>query len=207
MSSEGEKLNQDLSPVYKAKHLRKINSMRMTNSQPDIHIVPTLTKGQVLFVTAASRNGEPSSCYNCWKYNAKDASCSVLPASITVKKFIDGDEYKRIEYWPVCGVHECGRPNNGTPIRRAENDPDYVDLVWINAPKVGQPCGGANCGGSNGGDDCDYWQVRPGEDDKREVRVAFCRVLQTPTANGDCCSAWEDDDVVDWQKAQSVLKS
>lgn len=180
--------------------------MREAQSQPDIDIIPVLTKGQVLFVTAGSRNNQPNSCYNCWKFNRQDSTCSILTKTIKVRKFIYGEPFKKIEYWPVCGLHEFGPPNENAPMRRNEEDADYIGLVWINAPAVGQQCGGSNCGGSNGGDDCDYWKPPEGTEDKREAKVGLCRVLQTPTENGDCCAAWDDDDVMLWQDAQAILK-
>ena len=196
----------DLVPVYKAKALKKINAMRKTESQPDIEAVPVLSKAQVLFVTASSREDQPNSCYNCWKFNLRDRTCSILPKEIRVRKFTSGEPYKRIEYWPVCGLHEFGKPNIETPIRRTACDPDYMGLSWVNAPTLGQTCGGTCCGGANGGDDCDYWKPPEGTEDKREASIGFCRVLQTPTANGDCCAAWIDDDILSWQDAQAVIK-
>ena len=199
-------LDDDVVPEYKAKHLAKINSMRMANSQPAVHVVPVLTKGQVLFVTAASRDNQPNSCYNCHMFNKSDSTCMVHSPDIKIRKFTYGEPYKEIEYWPVCGLHDFGKPNNDEPKRISENDPDYTGLAWINAPRVGQKFGGSNCGGSNGGDDCDYFQVEEGEGDKRTVSIGFCRVLQTPVGNGDCCAAWTDDDLLSWQKAQSLIQ-
>lgn len=190
------------------KDLPKINSQRRTLTQPDIWIVPQLDKASVLFVTAESRHDEPNSCYNCGKYFASSETCGIIGPHIRIRKFIYGEPYLPVEYWPVCGSHEYGEPSKGDASYSAENDPDFIGLCWINAPKVGQRYGGANCGGSNGGDDCDFWMIdgKKGPD-KRDYEEAFCQVLQGPTAKGDCCAAWTDDDILSWQLAQNILRS
>jgi hypothetical protein len=191
--------------IFKGKHLSKVNALRMAKSQPESYELPILNKSQVLFVTAESREGQPNSCYNCHLYNKAAKTCMVLPEQIRIEKFTHGEPFKQIEYWPVCGMHDFGKPNEGAASYVSENDPDYVGLVWVNAPKVGQEYGGTSCGGLNGGDDCDYYMVE-GTDDKRAVPGGFCKVLQTPVAGGDCCAAWNDDDIVTWREAQQILK-
>lgn len=189
---------------YREKHLSKVNSIRRAVSQPDIYAVPVLDKAQVLFVPAASMHNEPASCYNCLRYNQVEGTCGIIGERTCVKKFVYGAPDKSIEYWPCCGMHEYGTPNFGPAAYCCTNDPSELGLIWINAPKVGQPLGGANCGGQGGGDDCDYYMT--GIDDKREAPTGFCRVLQTEVNNGDVCVAWTDDDRVSWQEAQAILK-
>jgi hypothetical protein len=194
---------------YRDSNLRKVNSIRRAISQPtQADIVPVLSKGQVLFVPAAQMNHEPASCYNCTFYN-HGQSCQLIGSSVVVKKFTypreaTGDA-KQIEYWPCCSMHNYGEPNYGpAEFCNERNDPDYLDLGWVNAPSVGQEYGGANCGGGNGGDDCDMYMTEGA--DKRAEPTGFCRVLQSVVANGDICAAWRDDDWVSWRVAQSNLK-
>jgi hypothetical protein len=188
---------------YKSKHLSKINSIRRAKSQPDIYTVPTLTKDQVLFVTASEMHNEPASCYNCRFYNY-GKSCGLIGPLPPIRKFTYGAPDKPIEYWPCCGAHEHGTPSYGAEAFRAANSPSTLGLLWINAPRVGLDLGGANCGGTFGGDDCDYYMTDI--DDKREAPTGFCRVLQSEVMNGDVCSAWRDDDRIEWQEADAILK-
>lgn len=194
--------------VYKAKNLSKINAQRRALSQPTITDVPILTKGQVLFTPAGHMNGEPASCYNCVAYNY-GKSCMKIGPETDIRKFIYPPkataDAKPIEYWPCCSMHDYGEPNYGDEKFISRNDPTNVGLGWINAPKPGQKLGGANCGGAGGGDDCDHF-CTDGPGDKRDYPTAFCRVLQTPVENGAVCAAWEDDDLVPWEKAQALMK-
>jgi hypothetical protein len=193
--------------VYRDKHLRKVNAIRMANSQPTIDAVPILQKGKVLFVTAAEMDNEPASCANCVFYNS-GRSCQLIGPRITVRKFTYPPkataDAKPIEYWPCCGMHTYGEPNYGAETFAAKSDPAELDLVWINAPSVGLEHGGANCGGENGGDDCDHYLTA--KDDKRDSPTGFCRVLQAEVCNGDVCAAWMDDDEVSWDRAQALIK-
>src|SRR5258708_23040360 len=97
-----------------------------------------------------------------------------------------------------------GEPNKGEPVYKGSADPDYMGLIWINAPKVGQEYGGANCGGTNGGDDCDHYITEDGKP-KWDSPTAYCRVLKTPVACGDDCAQSADDDKVNWRQAQQII--
>ena len=192
--------------IYRAEHLRKINSMRRAISQPDIYTVPVPNKGQVLFVSAAEMHNEPASCYNCAFYN-RDKSCQLIGPHVIIRKFIyppaPTSDSKQIEYWPCCSMQQYGDPHEGEKFI-ACNPPDQLGLIWINAPKPGQEQGGANCGGSNGGDDCDSYMIEG--DDKRDTPSGFCRVLQCEVQNGDVCTQWMDDDRMTWEQAQNILR-
>lgn len=187
---------------YGPKHLSKVNAIRRAASQPDIYVQPVLSKGQVLFTPASEMNNEPASCYNCNFYNSS-RSCQLIGPHVKVEKFIYGEPDKRIEYWPHCAAHCYGVPNFSQEKFITCGDPSYLNLQWINAPRVGLSLSGANCGGSNTGDDCDYYMTEG--DDKRAEPKAFCRVLQCEVANGDHCAVWQDDDRITWQQAQSIL--
>lgn len=193
--------------VYKIEQLRKVNSQRRALSQPTITDPPILTKGQVLYTPASEMHDEPASCANCRYYNS-GRSCQYIGTSIVIKKFIYPKEptsdAKQIEYWPCCSAHVYGDPNEGPERFIGEpSDPDNLGLGWINAPSLHQEHGGANCGGCNGGDDCDNYITRGS--DKRAEPEAFCRVLQQPVENGAVCTAWQDDDWVDWKRAQALI--
>ena len=190
---------------YKAKHLAKINSIRRAKSQPDILLVPTLNKGQVLFVPESQDEGTPASCYACSLFNY-GKSCYLIGPNVVIRKFVYGEPDKQIEYWPCCGAQEYGQPNYG-PEKFSDNlnDPTNLGLCWINAPEVGLEASGANCGGQNGGDDCDYYMTDV--DDKRSADTGFCRVLQSTVGNKEKCAAWIDDDLVWWQEAQSIIRT
>lgn len=195
-------------PIYNEKQVRKVNAMRRAWSLPssDSPVVPT--KGQVLFTTAESMNNEPASCANCIFYNyGKD--CSLIGQRIPIRRFVypatATADSKQIEYWPCCGMQQHGEPNKGTPVYRATNDPDYMDLIWINAPKIGLDISGANCGGCCDGDDCDHFQT-DGDKEKWNSPTGFCRVLQTDVANGDVCTAWQDDDELKWREAVKIIQ-
>lgn len=193
--------------AYKDKHLPKVNALRQAASLVQITGVPVLTKGQVAFSPAEESDCAPRSCYNCDHQNATAKTCKLLGPAIKTEKFVyppSGE--KKIEFWPACSYWYPGIPSVGTA--KYEDtcvDPDDAGLIWINAPEVGLPLAGATCGGCHGGDDCDNWLVE-GDDNKRNYTEGFCRVLQTTTACGDCCTAWEDDDQVSWQKAQDLLR-
>lgn len=185
-----------LLPIYKAKHLDKINSQRVALSETKVENL-TPTRGQALFSPASDNLNQPRSCYSCRFYKSAESRCSILPASITIRKITYGEEFKTIEYWPVCGMW--------TPVGKPL-DPDFVELSWINAPTVGGAAGGSNCGGINNGDDCDFYEVDNNVySDKRDAPFGTCKFLKTMVYNGDCCSLWNDDDVLDWQKAQDIL--
>lgn len=189
---------------YRKKHLDKVNAIRRVKSQPDIFVVPTLTKGQVLFVPSSQDEGTPASCYDCTEFNY-GRSCKLIGPKVNIRKFIQGEPDKAIEFWPCCGAQEYGEPNYGpAEFHKNLNSPTDLGLIWINAPEVGQEHGGANCGGQNGGDDCDYFMVEV--DDKRTADTGFCRVLQTQVGNKEKCAAWIDDDRIEWQEAQSILR-
>src|SRR5215469_10068283 len=122
---------------YKPKHLSKVNSIRRVKSQPDLaHIVPVLTKGQVLFVPESQDNGTPASCYDCTLFN-HGRSCMLIGPHVKIRKFVYGEPDKSIEYWPCCGSQNYGNPNYG-PEEFAENlnDPSMLGLIWINAPTI-----------------------------------------------------------------------
>lgn len=195
-------------PIFTDKQTRKVNAMRRAFSTPasDTPIIPT--KGQALFVTAESMNNEPTSCYNCIFYN-KGRDCALIGARIPIRKLTYPKEptadSKQIEYWPCCGMHEYGEPNTGTPVYRSTDDPDYLDLVWINAPRVGLELSGANCGGVNNGDDCDHY-ITNGKEEKWESATGFCRALQTDVAAGDVCCLWGDDDELKWRDAVKIIR-
>jgi hypothetical protein len=191
-------------PIYGQQNIRKVNAMRRAFSLPDADSAPLPNKGDVLFTTAEEQNDEPSSCYNCIFYNY-GLDCSLIGKRIKIKKFIYGEPDKAIEYWPCCGMNYHGDPNKGDPVYRGTADPDYMGLIWINAPKVGQEYGGANCGGVNGGDDCDHYMTE-GNEEKWESRSGRCRVLRTPVAAGDDCAHWDDDDKLDWKQAQKIIE-
>lgn len=189
-------------PIYEEKNLTKVNDMRRAKSRPeiDLHIVPALTKGQVMFVTASQMGNEPASCYSCHLYNL-GRSCMLMGPNVLIKKFTMGT----VEYWPCCGMQDYGKPNTGKETFSAHDDPDSLGLVWINAPSVGQPCGGANCGGSGGGDDCDHYFPYD-VDDKRDSTSGFCRILQVDVGVGDVCSGWQDDDAVYYDEAEAWMR-
>lgn len=196
-------------PIYTDKNVRKVNAMRRAFSTPasDTPIIPT--KGQALFTTAESMHNEPSSCYNCVFYNSASATCALIGPRIPIRKFIyplqPSADSKQVEYWPCCGMQQYGEPNSATAVYRASNDPDYMDLVWINAPRVGQEHGGANCGGCDGGDDCDHY-LTDGKEEKWDSATGFCRALQTEVACGDVCTLWGDDDELHWRDAVKIQK-
>lgn len=132
-------------PIYKAAAIKKINSLRRARSQFDSKELPILDESQVMFVTAASRNNEPNSCYNCRLFNL-GKSCMRFGPSIHIRKFTypkeATDDSKPIEYWPVCGSHTYGEPNKGPEqFNEYLADPDLEGLVWVNAPEVGQEYG------------------------------------------------------------------
>jgi len=193
---------------YRPKHLRKIESIRRAISQPSqANIVPVLNKGQVLFTPAAELHDEPASCYNCNFYNY-GKSCQLIGKLVQIRKFTyprtATADAKQIEYWPHCAAHCYGQPNYGPAKFISKSDPSNLNLIWINAPRVGCERSGATCGGASDGDDCDFFMTKGA--DKRAEPTAFCRVLQGEVANGDHCTAWDDDDKVVWQKAQTLLQ-
>jgi hypothetical protein len=193
--------------VFKAEQLRKVNAQRRALSQPTILGVPTLNKGQVQYVPEGQMEGEPATCYNCAFYNY-DRSCRLMGPNVKIQKFVyppkATSDAKRIEYWPCCSAWARGEPNYGPEqFLDTLTAPDTTGLGYINAPSPGQDIGGANCGGKSGGDDCDHY-ITEG-DDKRAEPTAFCRVLQQTVECGAVCSAWQDDDWVDYQRAKALI--
>jgi hypothetical protein len=194
--------------TYRAKNLRKINSIRRVISAPDAKLPPILNNGQVLFSSAESANCEPRSCYNCQFYNY-GRSCKLLGPNIEIHKLIWPPkptlDSKQIEYWPVCGYWMYGDPAYGKEdFKEYPITPDDAGLCWINAPEMGLEASGSCCGGQQGGDDCDYFMTSVA--DKRQADTGFCRVLQRDTNNMDCCTAWNDDDLVSWRTALERFK-
>lgn len=193
--------------VYGEKNLRKINAIRRVISAPDAKLPPILNNGQVSFSGAECAKNKPRSCYNCQFFNY-DRSCQLMGQGLSVRKLVwppkPTEDSKQIEYWPVCSYWIPGEPNYGPSKNLASLNPDDAGLCWINAPSVGLEYSGACCGGANGGDDCDFFMTPM--PDKREAKSGFCRVLQRNTNNMDCCSAWLDDDLVDWRTAQERFK-
>lgn len=196
-------------PVYDGKQIRKVNAMRRAFSAPDSVAPVVNTKGEALFTTSEEMNDEPASCYNCQFYNVKAERCQLMGPRKVIKKLIwpreATSDSKQIEYWPCCSMQFYGKPNEGeAKYLAASSDPDYMGLIWINAPKPGQKIGGANCGGVNGGDDCDHYQTND-DTPKWESPIGFCRALQTQVAAGDVCCQWRDDDTLQWQDAQRLI--
>lgn len=193
--------------VYKPENLSKVNAIRRVISAPDAKLPPILNNGQVVFSSAESADRKPRSCANCVFYNY-GRSCKLIGQGIKVRKFIwppeKTSDSKQIEYWPACGMWTPGKPNYGAEQFIASYDPDDIGLCWINAPSVGLEYSGSCCGGQNGGDDCDYFMTSVA--DKRDADTGFCRVLQRDTNNMDCCTAWNDDDLVSWRTAQERIK-
>jgi hypothetical protein len=209
MSRAGLKIEDGGFPLYDERQIRKVNAMRMAFSAPDSDAPVVNTKGEALFTTAEEMNDEPASCYNCQFYNEKAETCSLMGARKVIKKLVWPKEAtakaKQIEYWPCCSMQFYGETNKGEPFYRTfAADPDYMGLIWINAPKVGQKIGGANCGGLNGGDDCDHYKTKD-DKPKWESVTGFCRALQTEVAAGDVCCQWRDDDTLQWQDAQRLI--
>lgn len=208
MSRAGLKIEEGGFPVYNEKQIRKVNAMRRAFSAPDSLAPVVNTKGEALFVTGEEMNNEPASCYNCQFYNEKAETCGLIGTHKTIKKLIWPKEAtadsKQIEYWPCCSMQFYGKPNKGEAVYRATSDPDYIGLLWINAPKIGQQYGGANCGGADGGDDCDHYQTEDNKP-KWESPTGFCRALQTTVACNDVCAQWRDDDTLQWQDAQRLI--
>jgi hypothetical protein len=191
-------------PIYTGAQIDKVNAMRRVKSRPDFRGVPTPTKGQVLFTTAESMHDEPASCYNCLTYNKDQERCKRIGPDVVIRKFTKGGEDGNpIEFWPCCSMQDYGTPSSGAYF--AHDDPDYLGLIWINAPRPGQESGGANCGGVSGGDDCDSYLV-DSKEAKWDSPIGFCRALQSTVAAGDVCTMWTDDDLVTFQEAQTWLK-
>lgn len=197
---------------YKAKPemVKKINTIRIGQSMPDLREPPILSEGAVLFSSAASACDEPRSCYNCPLFNY-GKSCRYYGPDVEIHKFTwpkeRRDNAKPIEFWPVCGYWVKGEPNYGPEeFYEVKLNPDEGGLGWVNAPEVGQDLAGTSCGGANGGDDCDLWLIEGEDGDKREAKTGFCRVMQKDTGNLDCCAAWEDDDFLTWQAVQQRFR-
>jgi hypothetical protein len=187
-------------PVYKAAQIGKVNAMRRAKSLPDIETPIVPTKGQALFTTAEEMHNEPASCYNCQMYNSAGKTCSIIGPRIKIQRLT----IKSIEYWPYCAAFLYGATQAETSYS-ASRDPDYLDLKWINAPKVGQEHGGVNCGGCDGGDDCDNFIV-DGAVEKWKSPTGHCRALQVTVACGDRCAIWKDDDELPWREAQKIIQ-
>jgi|SRR5450432_939525 len=193
-------------PDYGKEQLPKINTMRADKTQPSFMGVPILTDGAVMLATAEALGNKPASCSTCTFHNEKDESCGLLGPEITISKVTGDKEYGNpIEYWPCCSMQNYGEPNNGAPqFLEPLKSPDALGLIWINSSEPGQKYGGANCAGVNGGDDCDHFQVKEGA--KWDAESGFCRVLQHEVGAGQVCSAWQDDDILNWQDAQQLLQ-
>lgn len=191
---------------YGPEQLPKVDSMRRDKSQPDFYGIPILHDTQVMFTTASQMGNKPASCYTC-QFQQSDLTCGLLGPEIYVSKVIGHtDSGDPIEYWPCCDMQDYGNPQKGAPSYRDNlSTPQSIGLIWINASEVGQPYGGANCGGSNGGDDCDHYMVESGE--KWDNPQGVCRVLQHTVDNGDVCTAWWDDDILEWTEAQQLMEN
>jgi hypothetical protein len=188
-------------PLYNESNLEKINDIRRAKSRPDINIwkAPVMTKGEVMFTTWAQNGEKPATCYSCAFYNA-DKSCMLIGPNVRIKKFTMGVQ----EFWPCCGMQINGEPNKGAEKFISHCDPDTLDLIWINC-RTGLEYGGATCGGKNGSDDCDYYYPYDTAD-KRESLSGHCQVMQNEVGCGDVCTAWQDDDQVEWREAQEWIK-
>lgn len=196
-------------PLYEEKNLQKINAMRRAISLPAVTTPIIPSKGQALFTTAEEMHDEPASCYNCQFYNQTAETCAIIGPRIKIRKILYPQETtadsKPVEYWPCCSMQLYGKPNDAEAVYRSRSDPDYLDLVWINAGKPGQEHGGANCGGCSGGDDCDHYIVE-GKKAKWDSPTGFCRALQVTVACGDVCSLWQDDDELHWREAAKIIE-
>lgn len=189
---------------YGKEQLPKVDSMRRDKTQPDFYGVPVLTDGQVMLTTVEQLNGKPASCYTC-KHQTTEYTCNLLGPGIDVKKVTGHkDSGDPIEYWPCCSAHSYGERAKAHYCDDS-NTPAGLGLIWINAPKVGQPFGGANCGGINGGDDCDHYIVA-GKHEKWDVTSAYCRVLAHDVDGGQVCTAWHDDDELPFAEAQMLIR-
>jgi hypothetical protein len=191
---------------YGKEQLPKIESMRRDKSQPDFYGIPILHDQDVMFTTASELGDKPASCYTC-QIQQSDLTCGLLGPDVRVAKVTGSrDSGDPIEYWPCCGAQDYGPTQTGPAKYRSNlSTPDQVGLIWINAPEIGQKYGGANCGGVNGGDDCDHY-ITQGAVEKWDAPQGICRVLQHTVNSGDVCVAWRDDDVLDWQYAQQLMK-
>jgi len=190
---------------YGKEQLPKVDSMRRDKSQPDFFGIPIISDEAVMFTRASELGDKPASCYTCQAQQA-DLTCFYMGSGVKVAKVTgSADSGDPIEYWPCCGMHNYGTRQTGVPVYAdILSDPSSLGLVWINAPKVGQPFGGANCGGGNGGDDCDHYTVKSGE--KWDNPSGYCRVLCHSVENGDVCTAWHDDDELQFEEAQMLLR-
>jgi len=195
---------------YGEEQLPKVDSMRRDKTQPDFYGIPILHDSDVMYTRASAIGNRPASCYTCQFQQSGNGdgvpTCGLLGPEVSVSKVVGHrDSGDPIEYWPCCDMHDYGKPATGTPSYRANlSKPDEIGLIWINAPKVGQRFGGANCGGVDGGDDCDHYIVETG--DKWENPQGVCRVLQHTVDAGDVCTAWRDDDILEFQEAQNLIK-
>lgn len=194
-------------PIYGDKQLAKVNALRKVLSTAGNESMVALERSQVAFSTAESAHDEPRSCLNCPMFFSDAHRCKLFGDRVKIAKFTEGKpEGKLIEFWPVCDYWMYGTPEGGEfESLEYPLDPDDAGLSWINAPRVGAKHSGTCCGGANDGDDCDMW-LATDKENKMESHTGFCRVLQTITANMDCCSSWTDDDLVDWRTAQQWLK-
>jgi hypothetical protein len=184
------------------KDILKLNTLRYTKSTVGVTSPPALKPQQVLYTQAEAMNNEPASCYNCIFF--KEPHCQLHDSRIIIRKFIQaGEGGKDVEYWPCCSYHSWGE--TGAVKEHLESwDGDVTGLIWINAPRPGLEYSGASCGGCDTGDDCDFFYPR-GSESKREAVSGFCRVLQSDVGAGDVCSAWQDDDQIDFRTAQDWL--
>jgi hypothetical protein len=191
---------------YGPEQLPKVDSMRRDKSQPDFYGVPILNNAQVMFTRGSEMGNLPASCYTCQSMQSDETCALIGPEVRTAKVVGHSDSGDPIEYWPCCDMHDYGKLATGKPQYRDNlSNPFQLGLIWINAPEVGQKYGGANCGGVDGGDDCDYYRVK-GAVEKWDSPQGVCTVLQHTVEAGDVCVAWHDDDELDWQSAQQLMK-
>lgn len=190
---------------YTKEQLPKVDAMRRDKSQPDFFGIPIISDEAVMFTRASELDDKPASCYTCQAQQA-DLTCFYMGPSVKVEKVKGAkDSGEQIEYWPCCGMHNLGPRQTGQPVYAdILSNPSSLGLVWINAPRVGQAFGGANCGGVKGGDDCDHYMVKSGE--KWDNDDGYCRVLCHAVDGGDVCTAWHDDDELQFEEAQRLIR-
>jgi hypothetical protein len=200
----GEQVEKGGFVEYDKKQLPKIDSMRRDKSQPDFFGIPIISDEAVMFTRASELGDKPASCYTC-QAQQSDLTCFYMGKGVKVAKVTGhSDSGEPIEYWPCCGMHNYGPTRTGAPVYAdILSNPSSLGLIWINAPKPGQPYGGANCGGVEGGDDCDHYMVKSGE--KWDNLDGYCRVLCHSVEGADVCSAWHDDDELQFEEAQMLL--
>jgi hypothetical protein len=189
---------------YDESQLPKVDSMRRDKTQPDFYGIPIIQDSDVGFVKASEIGNRPVSCYTCSRQN-RDETCFLIGPEVKVSTVVGHRESgDPIEYWPCCSAHNYGDPSKEVSYANPLSSPNTLGLIWINAPKVGLEYSGANCGGVNDGDDCDHYIVKSGE--KWDNPQGYCRVLAHVVDAADVCGAWRDDDQLDWDSAQQLMK-